>query len=655
MVLATVGGPGRGAVARRATGPRGLAAGAAARPHPGQRHRGQCGEPAGHRLPAAAPAPQARPARARRPARVPHRGGHPHALRQRRRGATRRWRIWRCSSWPTGKRTCTSRVLSDFTDSPTETREDDAAIVAAAVDGVQALNARYAAGRRGRVLSVPPPSALESAARACGWDGSGSGASWPSSTGSCWAAETRRLLGDRRRHEADPARALRHHARLRHGAPARRGAAPGGSAGPPAQPRGVRRHAAAGWCAATGFSSRGSASRCPARTARSLPRFTRAIPGSIPTPPPSPTCTRTSTARGASPARACTMSRPSSGPRHGRFPENTLLSHDLIEGNYARAGLATDVIVYDDYPDPLPDLHPAQAPLDPGRLAAAAVAPPLVPGPGRPRAQPALAALPLEDPGQPPPQHGRAGPARLPGRRVDPAPRLSDPLDPARPRRDRRALDRVSAARAGAAAAGQVLARLLRARWGATRRPAPAGGAGDRVPAPSGVGLRRRDRADSVANGGDPRPSAGVADRLADRAGHGQLGSRRVARMWPAVAARPRDCRGGGLARGGGTGHRGSALGARGRGAPADSRLDRLAGRSPMPWRAPAVRARAAAPGREPAAGAPLRAAPLALLRPLRQRPRPTGSRRTTSRKIPSRSWRCARRPPTSVSSCWRR
>ncbi|HEU4456627.1 MAG TPA: hypothetical protein VFR81_26405, partial [Longimicrobium sp.] len=34
----------------------------------------------------------------------------------------------------------------------------------------------------------------------------------------------------------------------------------------------------------------------------------------------------------------------------GRFPENTLLSHDLIEGNYARAGLATDVLVYDDYP-----------------------------------------------------------------------------------------------------------------------------------------------------------------------------------------------------------------------------------------------------------------------------------------------------------------
>ncbi len=33
-----------------------------------------------------------------------------------------------------------------------------------------------------------------------------------------------------------------------------------------------------------------------------------------------------------------------------RFPRNALLSHDLIEGAYARAGLATDVEVVDDYP-----------------------------------------------------------------------------------------------------------------------------------------------------------------------------------------------------------------------------------------------------------------------------------------------------------------
>jgi len=34
----------------------------------------------------------------------------------------------------------------------------------------------------------------------------------------------------------------------------------------------------------------------------------------------------------------------------GRFPPNFLLSHDLIEGAYARAGLATDIEVIDDYP-----------------------------------------------------------------------------------------------------------------------------------------------------------------------------------------------------------------------------------------------------------------------------------------------------------------
>jgi cyclic beta-1,2-glucan synthetase len=34
----------------------------------------------------------------------------------------------------------------------------------------------------------------------------------------------------------------------------------------------------------------------------------------------------------------------------GRFPENALLSHDLIEGAFARAGLVTDVEIFDEYP-----------------------------------------------------------------------------------------------------------------------------------------------------------------------------------------------------------------------------------------------------------------------------------------------------------------
>ena len=34
----------------------------------------------------------------------------------------------------------------------------------------------------------------------------------------------------------------------------------------------------------------------------------------------------------------------------GRFPENRILSHDLLEGCYARAGLLSDVELYEEYP-----------------------------------------------------------------------------------------------------------------------------------------------------------------------------------------------------------------------------------------------------------------------------------------------------------------
>src|SRR6476646_3495111 len=33
-----------------------------------------------------------------------------------------------------------------------------------------------------------------------------------------------------------------------------------------------------------------------------------------------------------------------------RFPENRILSHDLLEGCYARSGLLSDVHLYEDYP-----------------------------------------------------------------------------------------------------------------------------------------------------------------------------------------------------------------------------------------------------------------------------------------------------------------
>ena len=32
------------------------------------------------------------------------------------------------------------------------------------------------------------------------------------------------------------------------------------------------------------------------------------------------------------------------------FPENTVLSHDLLEGSYLRCGLASDILLMDGYP-----------------------------------------------------------------------------------------------------------------------------------------------------------------------------------------------------------------------------------------------------------------------------------------------------------------
>jgi cyclic beta-1,2-glucan synthetase len=35
----------------------------------------------------------------------------------------------------------------------------------------------------------------------------------------------------------------------------------------------------------------------------------------------------------------------------GRIPENTVLSHDLLEGVFARAGLVSDIEVIDEFPE----------------------------------------------------------------------------------------------------------------------------------------------------------------------------------------------------------------------------------------------------------------------------------------------------------------
>ena len=123
-------------------------------------------------------------------------------------------------------------------------------------------------------------------------------------------------------------------------------------------------------------------------------------------------------------------------------------------------------------PGPLPHLHPPQASLDPGRLAAAPVAHQPGAGSRRTRAQPAVPAVALEDPRQPPAEHGRAGAARVPHRRLDGAAGRAAPLDPARPRRDRGAARRGAAARDRCALRWTSRGAPTTRPWGTTRPPA---------------------------------------------------------------------------------------------------------------------------------------------------------------------------------------
>ena len=59
----------------------------------------------------------------------------------------------------------------------------------------------------------------------------------------------------------------------------------------------------------------------------------------------------------------------------GRFPDNRILSHDLLEGCYARAGLFSDVQLYEEYPARYERRCRPSPSLDSRRLAGRALAP----------------------------------------------------------------------------------------------------------------------------------------------------------------------------------------------------------------------------------------------------------------------------------------
>ena len=120
--------------------------------------------------------------------------------------------------------------------------------------------------------------------------------------------------------------------------------------GSPAQSAACTTRRRAAWSRATRSCSRAprSVSRAPAVLGSRV--CSPAKRASIRTRARSPTSIRISSARVRSSARASTTSRRSRGPCSGRFPENLILSHDLLEGGYARSALVTDVDLIEEHP-----------------------------------------------------------------------------------------------------------------------------------------------------------------------------------------------------------------------------------------------------------------------------------------------------------------
>ena len=104
------------------------------------------------------------------------------------------------------------------------------------------------------------------------------------------------------------------------------------------------------------------------------------------------------------------------------FPENRILSHDLIEGNYARCGLVTDVELFDDFPPRYHAYALREHRWARGDWQLAPLARPDGPDPDGPRPNPLPDPGALEDPRQPPAEPGSR---RQPG--VAPGPGLDGP------------------------------------------------------------------------------------------------------------------------------------------------------------------------------------------------------------------------------------
>jgi len=195
--------------------------------------------------------------------------------------------------------------------------------------------------------AVPPAAALEPDPRCVGWDGSGSAEKLAAVQSLFAGRRAGRLLGGGwdTRTLGDVRYVITLDFRYR--AAARRGGDARGHDGASPQSGGVRPGERSGNPWLRDLQPRIGITLTSAESVAGSRPCTRDTRASTRTRPRCRTSTRISMARGAIPAKGSTTWTPSSSLRTVASPENTLLSHDLIEGAYSRAALATDIELYE--------------------------------------------------------------------------------------------------------------------------------------------------------------------------------------------------------------------------------------------------------------------------------------------------------------------
>ena len=392
-------------------------------------------------------------------------------------------------------------LLTDFADAPEEHRPEDESLIRGALDGVAALNARYAAGGPDRFFLFHRRRVWnESQGRWMGWERKRGKLS-----------EFNRLIrGDRdtqllcpeRRPGLAPAVPVRHHPRRRHDPAPRERQAAGRDDRPPAELAPVRPERKSRVVEGYGVLQPRVSYHLFAATRSRFAGLLAASAGIDPYAngglrrlhgPVRPRelhrqgDLRRRRLRGGQRPHLPRQPDPQPRPDRGEL-------RPLRPGDRRRALRRL--------PAPLPRLRPPRAPLGPGRLATPPLARPDRPD-GRREPKPNSAADPgaVEGPRQPPPEPGPAGPGRAPGPRLDRPAGLPLALD---------------ALRAGG--------------------PGPAG-----APARDRLDLRvapprfaRRPGGDRPQPAGDGRPVAPL-DRLPRRPGQAASSTRSAGR-WPACS-----------------------------------------------------------------------------------------------------------------------